>query len=88
VEWEPRSPDLTSRDFYLWGHLKVKVHAMSNIFQSELLLHAVRSHHKQFTPFLWAGKNLFEIASVWRDTLHIFCNSCVKTPTIPTDPDL
>ena len=26
VEWPPRSPDLTPLDFFLWGHLKSKVH--------------------------------------------------------------
>lgn len=26
IEWPPRSPDLTPCDFFLWGHLKSKVH--------------------------------------------------------------
>jgi hypothetical protein len=34
---QPRSPDLTPLDFYLWGQLKVKVRAVSSIFKSELL---------------------------------------------------
>jgi len=26
IEWPPRSPDLTSLDFFLWGYLKSKVY--------------------------------------------------------------
>ncbi|CAM4988540.1 unnamed protein product, partial [Rotaria socialis] len=26
VRWAPRSPDLTSLDFYLWGHMENSVH--------------------------------------------------------------
>jgi len=28
IEWPPRSPDLSSLDYFLWGYLKGKVYAI------------------------------------------------------------
>ena len=36
-EWPPRSPDLTSQDFFLWGFLKSKVYERESTSKSNLL---------------------------------------------------
>jgi hypothetical protein len=36
VVWPPRSPDLTTADFYLWGHLKSMVYAQRHNTRDEM----------------------------------------------------
>jgi hypothetical protein len=38
VEWPPRSPDLTSLDFFLWGYLKDRVYVSNPQNLEELKL--------------------------------------------------
>jgi hypothetical protein len=57
------------------------MYAMLSIFKSEMPLHAVRLHYKQFTPFSCSCKNTYMLVSAWMlDILSILCNSCAKTP--------
>ncbi|GBL68024.1 hypothetical protein AVEN_149169-1 [Araneus ventricosus] len=37
-KWSPRSPDLTSKDFFLWGYLKQQMYATPPITLQDLQL--------------------------------------------------
>ena len=43
IAWPPRSPDLTSLDFYLWGHLKSLVHETPIQLKQDLIVRIVEA---------------------------------------------
>jgi hypothetical protein len=43
VAWPPRSPDLTTMDFFLWGHIKALIYILPVDSEEDLIAHIVEA---------------------------------------------
>jgi len=69
VEWPPKSPDLTSLDVYLRGHLKVKVYRVK-IQNMGHLKQSIRDAYTHVTPDV-----LKRVSHEWERRISTPCQS-------------
>jgi hypothetical protein len=46
IAWPPRSPDLTSLDYFLWGHLKTVVYSSKPLSLDKLKIRITNAIHE------------------------------------------
>ncbi|GFU38724.1 uncharacterized protein TNCV_970551 [Trichonephila clavipes] len=71
VTWPPRSPDLSSLDYFLWGHLKNLIYATPLDSDEDLVARISKATARECKIL-----GIFECV---RQLLHRRCQACIAT---------